>query len=124
MITDSAVLDELSDLVNEVEGLASYVLRKLHEVQAGDEPEPGAALENILDRLAEMIGKRPEDIAPEVLGDVTFVERFSHACSHCDATDVVGPFEMDGIVDGEYRPRGEYWIVCRVCNRSTHVPQS
>lgn len=39
-------------------------------------------------------------------------------CSHCGNDDLVGPFEMDGIVHGEYRPFGEWWTVCRGCGRS------
>lgn len=42
-------------------------------------------------------------------------------CSHCDAADVIGPFEMDGISDGTYHRAGLWWIVCRACNRSTLV---
>src|ERR1035437_5093091 len=42
-------------------------------------------------------------------------------CSHCGNEDTVGPFEMDGMITGQYRPHGEYWIVCRSCNKSTHV---
>ena len=41
-------------------------------------------------------------------------------CSHCRSVDLVGPFEMDGIVAGEYRPSGETWTVCRECGRSDH----
>ena len=42
-------------------------------------------------------------------------------CSRCGHDDVVGPFEMDGYVAGEYRKHGEFWIVCRKCNGSTNV---
>jgi hypothetical protein len=42
-------------------------------------------------------------------------------CEHCGADDVVGPFEMDGMDHGTYRPSGMWWIVCRKCNRSSSV---
>jgi len=42
-------------------------------------------------------------------------------CRHCESTNVVGPFEMDGMDHGTYRPTGMWWIVCRGCNRTTSV---
>jgi hypothetical protein len=40
------------------------------------------------------------------------------ACRHCDSTDVIGPFTMDGHQEGEYRSDWS-WLVCRECHRST-----
>jgi hypothetical protein len=40
-------------------------------------------------------------------------------CRHCGCDDVVGPFEMDGVVRGQYVPAGAWWIVCRACGGST-----
>lgn len=40
-------------------------------------------------------------------------------CSACACTDVVGPFEMDGYVRGEYVASGAWWIVCRACGVTT-----
>ena len=41
-------------------------------------------------------------------------------CGRCGATNVVGPFTMDGNVSGEYRTDA-VWIVCRECNGSTFL---
>lgn len=46
-----------------------------------------------------------------------------NVCHACESTDVIGPFEMDGISDGEYHARGLWWLVCRVCHKSTVVPR-
>lgn len=41
--------------------------------------------------------------------------------SECDCTDLIGPFEMDGNVDGVYVQHGAWWTVCRGCGKSRYV---
>lgn len=54
-------------------------------------------------------------------GSLKFGPKARPACGRCGHDDVVGPFEMDGFVGGEYRVSGEQWIVCRKCHGSTNV---
>ena len=42
-------------------------------------------------------------------------------CRRCSSANVVGPFEMDGMDNGSYRPSGMFWIVCRGCGTTTNV---
>lgn len=42
-------------------------------------------------------------------------------CRRCSSSNVVGPFEMDGMDNGTYRPSGMFWTVCRECGTTTSV---
>lgn len=41
-----------------------------------------------------------------------------YTCHYCSSDDLVGPFEMDGVVGERYYAHGMIWTVCRGCNRS------